>query len=766
MSSILVPVAIISVPIAAHAQSSPIGAAPIGQSAGAADSSTTLSEVVVTAQFRTENTQAVPISVTSVSGKALENSGFQSITDLQYLVPGVQYDPTQGSNFLIRGVGLLNYDFSFEKSVSVVVDGVVMDAQRDNGLIGIEDIDRIDVLLGPQGTVFGKNATSGVISVITGAPVLNTWSAKTYAAYGERNDLTLNTTINAPVGSDMALRVSLFDQGQDGFGKYTTLGKTLGAVSEYGVRAKLLYQPNGGFDVTLAGDWAHHYDTSIRTAVSGASSTVTAAEIALGVTPGPNNANTADSQLGAINYDEFGAAMTAHYKLGSNTVTSITAVRGTNYENAAPVDLVPTSISAYSTYSTGFLATKKVSEELRLASPTGGFIEYVAGIFYNDLAARQFQYQWGPFPLAGPFTPATTTIYCFSCVNINSTTVSDNTQRFVTDNLTVAEFGQLKFNFTPNLILTLGARNSYDRSSQSLNFVNFNADEIIGTNNNYTFVTTNKAPNFYSGSTSGDSFTYRISPEYKFSNNAMVYFTAATGNKPAGIALNGNVFAPYRAETVLDFEVGEKSEWFNHRLRINFDLYHSQYKNYQAPALTQIPAGPTNFISVTAIGNAGGLLSEGAEASVAFKPTNELTLSGSGSYNDSYFTNYIDSTTVNYTGTRPPNAPKWTGTLAADYVKPISDNLGLAAHLDYDYRGKQWDIVGDPAYSLVKGYGLLNARVSFRLSNTGFQFGVYARNLFDTHFQTGFQQYGVEGLLHFTSPDSYRTVGVFGKYAF
>ncbi|HMA50930.1 MAG TPA: TonB-dependent receptor plug domain-containing protein, partial [Magnetospirillaceae bacterium] len=329
-----------------------------------------LDTILVTAQYRQEDQQSVPISITTVSGKTLENSGYQSITDLQYLVPGVQYDPTQGANFLIRGVGLQSYDFSFEKSVSVVVDDVVMDAQRDNGLIGLEDIAHVDVLMGPQGTLFGKNATSGVISVATNNPVLGQWQAKTYASYGERNDHTVNGTINAPIGDTMALRLSAFNQGQDGFGDYTTLNEKLGTVREYGVRGKLLFQPNDRLDITVAGDWEHHWDSSIRTAVSGAPAAITADEIALGVTPGRTNVNTADSEAGSIRFDEWGTSVRAHYMVGDDTLTSISAYRGTTFVNAAPVDLVPTDLYAYSTYSVGFLNSEKLSQEFRWASPT------------------------------------------------------------------------------------------------------------------------------------------------------------------------------------------------------------------------------------------------------------------------------------------------------------------------------------------------------------------------------------------------------------
>jgi iron complex outermembrane receptor protein len=724
------------------------------------DSGDGLETVEVTAQYRKEDQQSVPISITTVSGKTLENSGYQSITDLQYLVPGVQYDPTQGANFLIRGVGLQSYDFSFEKSVSVVVDDVVMDAQRDNGLIGLEDISHVDVLMGPQGTLFGKNATSGVISVSTNNPVLNQWQAKAYASYGERNDHTVNATLNAPIGDSMALRLSAFNQGQDGFGEYTTLNEKLGTVREYGVRGKFLFEPNDKFDVTVAGDWEHHWDSSIRTAVSGASATVTADEIALGVTPGPHNVNTADSEAGSIRYDEWGTSIRAHYTVGDDTLTSISAYRGTTFVNAAPVDLLPTNLFAYSTYSVGFLNSEKLSQELRWASPTGQFLEYVAGFFYNDLTANQYQYQWGP---GTPGTPLVgTQLYAFSGVS----GVKDNAQYFSTSNITAAEFGQLKITLTDQFNLTLGARYSNDRNEQSLGFVNFPTAPITGTNSNYTFVTINKAPQFYQGSSAGHDFTYRIAPQYKFSDDAMIYATYATGNKPAGIALNGNNFDPYKPETVSSWEAGEKSEWLDHRVRVNFDLFLEQYKDYQAPLLTQIPAGAGGNILATVIGNAGGLRSEGAEASVAVKPISPLTLTASASYTHAYFTNYVYNSTTNYTNTTPPNAPAWAATFGADYHTEVLPDLSMLAHIDYDWRDKIWTIVGQPRYSLVKAYGLINARISFMPNDSNFEFGIYGRNLGNTFFQTGFQQYGTAGLLHFTTPDAYRTVGVFGKYEF
>lgn len=205
------------------------GALPLGVGAAHAEEATApadaLPEIVVTAERRSESSQKVPLAIQSVDGAAIANSGYTAVTDLQYMMPGVQYDPTQGAAFQIRGVGSTSFDFSNAKSVSVVVDDVVMDGQRANGLTGLVDIERVDVLMGPQGTLFGKNATSGVIAVTTGKPKIGDLSVRASASFGEHDERILNGTVNIPLGQIAALRVSGFDQAFDGFGRNVTLNR-------------------------------------------------------------------------------------------------------------------------------------------------------------------------------------------------------------------------------------------------------------------------------------------------------------------------------------------------------------------------------------------------------------------------------------------------------------------------------------------------------------------------------------------------------------
>lgn len=720
-----------------------------------------LDEIVVTAERRAESSQKVPLAIQSISGETLAKTGYTSVTDLQYTMPGVQYDPTQGAAFQIRGVGSTSFDFSNAKSVSVVVDDVVMDGQRANGLTGLVDIERIDVLMGPQGTLFGKNATSGVIAVTTGKPKIGETSVRASASFGEHAERILNGTVNIPLGPVAALRVSGFDQAYDGFGRNVTLDRKVGSQHEYGGRAKLYLEPSDGFNLMLSGDYAYHWDSSVRTPVSGQPAAVTAILNELGVFPGPKSADTADSSFGEITTEEWGTSLRMNAKLGDLDLTSISAYRVTRYDNATPANLTPTDRYAYIPFNNGYLDTEKVSQEIHLASPTGGFVEWLVGGFYNDLRARQIQLQWATLgaPLYANGVPRPTLIALTGAIGVDA-----NASLFDAQNETMAAFGQVKFNVTPRLSLTLGGRYTHDNVSQSLGFVNVDPVPVAG----YTpsFVGSSAAPAIDYGKVSGNNFSYRIAPQFQVTDNVMLYASYSTGYKPAGIAFVGNKYAPYRDETVKAWEAGIKSEWFGRRLRLNVDIFRSDFKDFQATILTKIPDGAGGLIDATVIGNAGGLRTQGVEGNVAVQPFRGLTLSGALSYTDAKFTDYVYNATTNYTGSRLTNSPEWAGTAAIDYETEFGSGFGVRAHADYAYRSEYWTVVGQPAYSNVPAYGLVNTRLTFALPDKKVEFGVYARNLFDTYFSTGWQNYGALGLLHYTSANARRTVGGFVNVSF
>jgi iron complex outermembrane receptor protein len=719
-----------------------------------------LEAIVVTAQRRSENLQDVPVAITSVSGKALEASSFQSVTDLQYVVPGVQFDQTNGAAFQIRGVGSTSFDYSNEKSVSLVVDDVVMDAQRDNGLTGLTDIRQIDVLMGPQGTLFGKNATSGVISITTAKPVLGEFSAKAAASYGQREDRNTNLTLNVPLGDKAALRVSGFSQGQEGPGRYTTLDQPLNSFKEYGYRAKLLLEPIEGLEVVYANDYAHHWDNFIRTSVSGATAAVTALQIAHGVTPSLENDDNADSSMGVTTTKTWGHSLRAQYQVGKDTLTSITAYRETDYHGEANANLVPANEFAFLPYNTGELHTEKVSQELRWASPTGGFIEYLGGLFYDRLIARSTQLQWATLgaPLVSPTGVKLTNFYTLtSPIGVSNA----NSTLFKTENTTAAAFGQVKFNFTPKASLAFSGRYTEDNNGQSIDYIWIDPLPITGVK--ATFTPTSAKPFKQSGHVKDHNFSYRVAGQYKLTEDAMAYATYSTGYKPGGVATVGNQYAPYDSETVKSIEIGIKSELFQRRVRLNFDVFSSRFTDFQASVLTFIPGNP---LAQVAIGNAGELKSEGAEATFAWRVDDALTLTGGATYANAEFVDYQYNATTNYGGTALSNAPKWQTSLSANYEREVGGNMRLKANLDYAWRGKSWAQLGQPAYAELPAFGLLNGRVSLSPANSTFELGLYGRNLLDKYYSASIQQYSTLSLVHYSVRDAHRTVGVFAKYAF
>jgi iron complex outermembrane receptor protein len=716
-----------------------------------------LAEIVVTAQRRSENSQLVPLAIQSISAEAIRNAGYTDITDLQYLTPGLQYDPTQGAAFQIRGVGTTSFDFSNAKSVNVVVDEVVMDGQRANGLVGLVDIARVDVLMGPQGTLFGKNSTSGVIAITTNPARLGETTFRGNASYGEHNDLILDGTANLPLGSRAALRLSAFEQEQDGFGRNVTLNKLVGSKRDYGGRAQIHYEPDERFELTVAADYGHHWDSSVRTPVSGQPPVVTAILNERGVYPSPTNADTADSIYGEIETEEWGGSVRFSLKLGEHSLKSITAYRETLYDNNTPANLTPIDRFAYITYNFGHLTTDKISQEFHLASPAGRPVTWLLGAFYNRLHARQLQYQWGPMGLST--LPAATLFTTTGAIG-----EAGNSSQFDAVNESVAAFGQVEVNPVDRLRLTLGGRYTHDDNAQRLDYVMVDPRPLTGFSPR--FVPVSAPPVLRSGSVTGNNFSWRIAPEYRLTDNAMVYASYSTGYKPAGIAFVGNRYAPYADETVEAWEIGLKSEWFDRRLRFNIDWFRSDFTDFQATILTRIPDGAGGTLLAQAIGNAGGLRSQGVEASLAVKPIRQFSFSAAGSYTDAKFTNYVFNATTDYTGTQLPNSPKWAFTVSGDYESDITSNMILKIHADYAWRDKYWTVVGQPEYSFVPAYGLANARISVANSRNSLEFGVYARNLFDTYFSTGYQIYGALGLLHYTSPNARRTAGAFLRVAF
>ena len=234
------------------------GGAAFAQSAAPANAAQ-LDEVVVTATRREQRLQDVPVSVTAVSGEALEKTNFREVSDLQYVAPNVTFSSTNavanGGGYQVRGVGTQTYNSGVEQTVGLVIDGVVIGLPRDPGATGFSDIERVEVLRGPQGTLFGKNASAGVIQLVSKNPRIGEFSGNLDASYGERDEQIVRGALNVPLGSTAALRLAAFHNSQDGAIPYVLHGGHVGDRDNNGVRGKLLWEPTENLSLILTGDY-------------------------------------------------------------------------------------------------------------------------------------------------------------------------------------------------------------------------------------------------------------------------------------------------------------------------------------------------------------------------------------------------------------------------------------------------------------------------------------------------------------------------------
>ena len=293
-------------------------------------------DIVVTATRRAERLQDVPIAVSAIGGDQLAESGFQRLTDIQYQFSGVQFGTSPNdSGFRLRGVGTAGgFSSSSEQNVGTVVDNVVI--PFGNPINSLGDLERVEVLKGPQGTQFGKNASSGVVNITTKKPTFDAIGGKVFASYGELNEVNVNGNINLPLSANSALGVFGFYRRNDGFLYNATLDKDWGGEESYGARAKLLFEPSDTLSIYLIGDYSKIDRTgpgqlwTIARLPSFANPLMAARFgnlASLGIVPGFDNSKSAEEYESYTSEQNYGASLEVNLGLGDYNLTSITAWR-------------------------------------------------------------------------------------------------------------------------------------------------------------------------------------------------------------------------------------------------------------------------------------------------------------------------------------------------------------------------------------------------------------------------------------------------------
>lgn len=745
---------------------SPDAATPAPQSGDSATpaQSHNPDDIIVTATRRAERLQDVPVAVTAISAQDLAKSAFREATDIQYLAPNITFSATNpvsnGGGYQIRGIGTQTYDSSVEQTVGLVVDGVVIGMARDPGATGFSDVERIEVLRGPQGTLFGKNSSAGVIQIITKKPQLGVSSLDLDLSYGERNDQLQRATANVPLGGNVAVRVSAFHNSQDGAIPNVVNGTRVGDRDNYGVRGKVLWEPTDNLSLLLIGEYQTGFarDASLIESL-GANPYYNAAFNRFPVKPGHNvyiayqdGDWTADTRL-------WGTSLQADYRIGEFTLTSITAYRALKMTQLSDIDGSPADIF---NNSDGSIDSNQFTQELRLTSPSGSPLEYTIGLYYYHTTNQGWTTQYGNVNYgAGP-------AYGYPLVAGGGRRDQVNYVR------SLAAYGQATYELTHGLKLIGGLRYTNDR----------NRGELVVTPLPFPAIPLGSFPD-YAGTVKADNVSGKAGLQFEPSRNFMVYATWSTGYKGPAIDGSTGIVHEVKPETVKSYEVGVKSTLFGGRMTFNTSLYWSDFSDFQAQTFDTTITPPAFYLS-----NAGKMRARGVEVETSFRLFPRLRLSASGAYSDATFREYLGAcypgqpasptvgvgcytdpgtgtSVANYAGYRVPNAPEWSYTLRADYNQPLTDDLTFDANANWAWRDQSLAVLGDPK-SEVGSYGLLNATIGLGGRDGKWRVGVYARNLLNKHFYAPYaaSSFNAGGYSKIVSPNAFRTIGGTLSYHF
>ncbi len=722
-------------------------------------------DIIVTAQRRSENLQNVPIAITVVGGEALKANNFTNISDTQYLAPSLKFTPTPGTaSFSIRGVGSQAFDYSVEQSVGISLDDVIQTLPRGLSLNTLADVERIEVLRGPQGTLFGKNTSAGLISIITRRPKLGEYSTEGQVQYGSRNELQAYNIVNIPLGDTLAARVRASYQLRDPIVRTVSTG-SIPKNRDYQFNGKLLWEPTLALSLYAIGDYQNSVGDpgvwTLRTFGAGTvapgvgNTFVRTSNTALGIVPSPTNRESGNGVRSSINTETYSGQLTANLSLGDHELTSITAYKHLDYAAEAEADSSPLTVLDNNR---GAVKAHQFTQELRLASPTGRAFEYVIGGFYYKQKLDSTQRQSGGLGYLPNNSP------------IQISTVG-GLSNFGLRIENYAAFGELTLRPVDRIRVIGGLRYTHDDISSSV-FISeipgvCGFELLIARVCHATVLPTNPI----GGSTKKGALTGRGGIEVDLAPRVMAYATVSRGYKGAGIATVNALLSNVRPETVWSEEVGLKSQFFDRKLTLNIAAFHSKYTDFQTQVFD--PSVPPAGTFLT--GNAGGLRTQGVETEFSVRPLTGLVLSGGISYIDAKFTDYfpacysgqtaaqgcnLQGPTFDARGTRLPNSPKWSYTLAGSYETPEFNGLKGFVNANYAHRSSVIFGVGNPN-TFQPGYGILNMSVGIGDAEGHARFSVFAKNLANkrfagTIFPTFFDAGGYSQIL----PDqAYRRIG-------
>ncbi|KPF66778.1 TonB-dependent receptor [alpha proteobacterium AAP81b] len=742
--------------------------------------------IIVTARRRDEDALAVPLSLSVVGADLIAQAYTVNPQQLTLLVPALNYSSANPRNtaLTIRGLGssvvaVSQSNDGLEPGVSFYVDQVYH-ARPATAAFDFVDIERIEVLRGPQGTLFGKNTTAGAVHILSKPPSF-TPEAQGELSLGERGFFQARAAVSAPLGDKLAFRLSGLVTRRDGIIRNVVTNENLNAIDNFALRGQLLAKPSERLSLRLIADYTR-FDANcctqvylrVGTSLRATSRQYPALAAGRGYLPASFNpydrVTNIDAAVGSFT-NEGGVSLTGDWDLGFATLTSISAWRFWNWDAANDRDYTGLAIQLTQRIPS---RQDQYSQEFRIASNGDGPISYVAGLYYfnQKITGRPISI-YGPdgaYWLIGATTGANATPVP---ANLLDGYGQDGRTRFRTDSYAV--FGEVDWKITPRLTLSGGLRYTYEDKSGNYD-TTVSGGPVVTPQALINARLGVLRPQRYAAKSQEDNLSGRANLSWRFVDGFNLYAVFARGFKSGGLNMSGLPLdaqnkpvlatAVVRPELNTTYEAGLKGRLWDNRLSFAIDGYYTEVSNFQA---TIVDSSQTVALRGY-LSNIPLVTARGFEADVTARPLPDLELRGSVAYADGRYSRYpagpcplevqtAGTQACNLTGRSLAGLPRWAVTVGIDYQAPVSVLGGKPfLHADSNWRS---GYNGDPSlsrFTYIDAYNLTNAALGLRFAR-GFEAAIFARNLFDANYiQNLTIQAGNSGLILGT-PSEPRIIG-------
>ena len=718
-----------------------------------------LEEIIVTAQKRDDSIQTVPIAITAISGDILDKRAVVNLESLQGLVPGAQIgqfaNTPHGAVFNIRGMGAIEPDPYAGSAVMVTIDGVPQYFNMTS-LVDLFDVERVEVLRGPQGTLFGANSTGGVVNIVTKAPS-GEYNGKVQVTAGDWNRFDVKAAADLPINEKLSLRLSGFHHGRDGFITNVYDGSDMGSIDVNSIRATLKYDAGNGFQAT----WRNEILRSKNGApyIGMGAYPGEAEYVAPGTIAGPNagvqysgycmpvgtpckapdeyySANSSEPDMSDMNIDASTLKMVwDDTSLG--TITSITSFKQFDLHEYTDQDGTVEFLASTDRRTDG----DQITQEIRVNTQVSDNIDIVYGLYFSEDSYYHTQNFRAQFASPG-----------FSQV-----TAQDQ------ERTSQAIFAHSFIDLSDKLRLQVGGRYSKEETEMKVDVTHFISLDGIG-----RYFGDDRLSDFGIdfGTQAKDDWTdwsAKVGLDYQVSDNTLAYGHISRGYKSGGFVGRITIpedIGPYNPEIVETIELGMKSDLLDNKLRLNINVFKNDYQDLQL-ALIYFTKNSLGFdVNGNSILNAADATTQGIEVEFFAAPSADLRINGAvtfleAEYDDFPYTN-ADGSVTNLAGYRLQNSPEITANFGFDYSwRTGNGEMTLSAIYKYNDEKFNTSLLNTPR-STIQETDLIDANIMWTPDSDDWSVNFWVKNLADERYVSSvFEAPGVLAIVNFLPPREY-----------